>query len=384
MLTQGLDPGAEPAVPPLCDVELEQRRTRSGLAHLLPQLRSSLQPVIEAEGLLMVVTDTDGRVLWRSGQPGIRHMADGLGFVGGSAWSEPNVGTNAIGTCLVLGSPVHVQGAEHYVETHTRWGCSAAPLYDPWTERVLGVLDISGPAHAMRPAVLALVTTAARLAALEVKTEHTSALEGLRAHATPLLARVGGRSLVVDQHGHIAAVTGMSAPQRVPLPAEMTAGAQYLPALGAITAEALPGGWLLRLHDREQSDAPPTHLELDLRTDPAQLQIHGPTGSWTHALTPRHAEILLSLLVNERGRSAAELASDLFADPSRAVTVRAEMTRLRRTLTPVLRRQPYRIDENIHTRLVLPASPHAILPHSNAPIAATLRERPPPAGDRCY
>jgi hypothetical protein len=381
VLTQGLDPGARPAVPPLDDVELEQRRSRSALAPLLPQLRSSLEPVIEAEGLLMIVTDTDGRVLWRSGQPGIRHMADGLGFVGGSAWTEPNVGTNAIGTCLVLGSPVHVQGAEHYVETHTRWGCAAAPLYDPWTERVLGVLDISGPAHAMRPAVLALVTTAARLAALEVNTEHSSALEGLRAHAAPLLARVGGRSLVVDQHGHIAAA-GMPAPQRVPLPAEMTAGAQYLAALGTITAEALPGGWLLRLHDGDESDPPPTDLDLDLRTDPPQLQIHGPTGSWTHALTPRHAEILLSLIINEHGRSAAELAGDLFADPSRAVTVRAEMTRLRRTLTPVLRRQPYRINENIHTRLVLPPSPHSILPKSNAPIATTLRKHPQPHGDQ--
>jgi GAF domain len=375
MLTQGLDPGADPAVPPLGEPELERRRARSAVAPLLPQLRAALQPAIEAGGLLMVVTDTDGRVLWRSGQPGIRRMADELGFVGGSAWTEGNVGTNAIGTCLVLGSPVHVQGAEHYVETHTRWGCAAAPLHDPWTGHAVGVLDVSGPAPAMHPAVLALVKTAARLAALEARNEHSTALERLRAHAAPLVARAGGRSLVVDQYGHVAAASGMPAPQRVALPDGMTVGSQYLPAIGTATAEALPGGWLLRLPDGDDGDAPPTHLELDLTAAPPQLQVHGPAGSWTHTLTPRHAEIMLSLVVNGNGRSAAELAGDLFADSSRAITVRAEMARLRRVLGPVLGRQPYRIDEHICARLLLPPSRQAVLPGSSAPISAALREQ---------
>jgi hypothetical protein len=167
----------------------------------------------------------------------------------------------------------------------------------------------------------------------------------------------------------------MPAPERVALPAGMTVGSQYLPALGTATAEALPGGWLLRLHDGDDGDAPPTHLELDLAAAPPRLQVHGPAGSWTHALTPRHAEIMLSLVVNGHGRSAAELAGDLFADPSRAITVRAEMARLRRVLGPVLGRQPYRIDEHIRTRLLLPASRQAILPGSSAPVSAALRDQ---------
>ncbi len=32
-------------------------------------------------------------------------------------------------------TPVHIQGAEHFVESHTRWGCAAAPITDPWTGR---------------------------------------------------------------------------------------------------------------------------------------------------------------------------------------------------------------------------------------------------------
>ena len=94
----------------------------------------------------------------RSARSGVRRLADRLGFVRGSAWTEANVGTNAIGTALVLGEAVHIQGPEHYVESHTLWGCAAAPLLDPWTGATLGVVDVSGPARrALHPAELALV-----------------------------------------------------------------------------------------------------------------------------------------------------------------------------------------------------------------------------------
>ena len=78
-------------------------------------------------------------------QPRVRRLADRLGFVGGSAWTEANVGTNAIGTALVLGEAVQIHGAEHFVESHTIWGCAAAPLVDPWTGTTIGVVDVSGP-----------------------------------------------------------------------------------------------------------------------------------------------------------------------------------------------------------------------------------------------
>ena len=127
--TNGLGPDDNPAVPPLAEAELEGRRAVSPLADLLPHLRGALQPVVDA-GLLVVVTDTDGRVLWRTGEDKVTRQADRLGFVGGSAWTEYNVGTNAIGTSLVLGRPVLIRGSEHYVESHTVWSCAAAPLHD--------------------------------------------------------------------------------------------------------------------------------------------------------------------------------------------------------------------------------------------------------------
>ncbi len=360
----GLAPGAEPEVAPLSEVEVESRRTKSTLAPLLPSITASLDPVVD-DGLLLVVTDTDGRVLWRRGRTGVRRLADRLGFVPGSAWTEANVGTNAIGTCLVVGEPVHIRGPEHYVESHTRWSCAAAPVHDPWTGRVLGAIDVSGPARSVQRSVLALVGVSARLAEAEVRTEHARALDRLRAYAAPVVARVGGRALAVDPAGHIAAVTGFTAPERLVLPSDLSAESTWLPTLGAVTIEPLPGGWLVRLG--AEADAA-TDLVLDLRERPV-LRVRTPTHTWEHRPSPRHAEILLALITIREGRTAAQLAEDLFADPTRVVTVRAEVSRLRRTVGSVLEAQPYRIAPTIRATVLLPAEGTAIT-GSSAPVVS--------------
>ena len=337
---------------PLTESEVESRRSSSALVPLLSSMTGSLAPAME-DGLLVVVTDTDGRVLWRQGHRGVRRLADRLGFVPGSAWTETNVGTNAIGTCLVLGEPVHIQGPEHYVESHTRWSCAAAPVLDPWTGETLGAVDISGPAFAVRRSVLALVGVTARLAGAEVRTEHVTALERLRSYAAPVVARVGGRALAVDPTGHIAAVTGFTAPDRLILPADLSSESTWLPALGAVRVEPLPGGWLVRL---ESGAAAATELVLDLRGVRPEVRVTTPSHSWSHHPSPRHAEILLALVRSPEGRTATQLADDLFADPTRVVTVRAEVSRLRRTLGTLLEAQPYRLAASVRASVLLPGT----------------------------
>ncbi|MGZ8718822.1 MAG: GAF domain-containing protein [Aeromicrobium sp.] len=372
---RGLDPGGEPALDPLDDSDLIRAREQSGLHTLLPQLRSHLLPAAESAGQLMVVANTAGRVLWREGTSAILKHADGLGFVGGSAWTEGNVGTNAIGTCIVTGTPVHIHGAEHYAETHTPWTCAAAPLHDPLTGRLLGVVDLSGPAHTVHAGTLSLVNVAARLAELEIRSAHQERLTMLRAVAAPILARMGGKALVVAQDGAVAAVTGLAASEFIPLPSDMAAGPAWLPALGHVTAEPLRGGWLLRLHDDEitAGEHEGTSMVLDLSAPEPVLRVSGSSGSWTQSPSPRHVEILLSLLRHREGRSAAQLADDLFADSSRTVTVRAEMSRLRRTLGPLLQHQPYRIAAGVEPSLLLPADVANFMSASSAPIVTEVR-----------
>ena len=71
----GLAPGAEPEVAPLSEVEIESRRTSSALAPLIASVTSSLEPVVD-DGLLLVVTDTDGRVLWRRARSSLIRLGE--------------------------------------------------------------------------------------------------------------------------------------------------------------------------------------------------------------------------------------------------------------------------------------------------------------------
>ncbi|MCY7396079.1 MAG: GAF domain-containing protein [Nocardioides sp.] len=345
----GLAPGAEPQVAPLTDAQIEYRRTTSALAPLLPLLHSCLQPVVD-DGALVVLSDPEGRVLWRHGLPGVRRLADRLGFVGGSAWTEANVGTNAIGTCLVLDEPVHIAGPEHYVESHTRWSCAAAPVHDPWTDELLGAVDISGPARSVQRSMLAMVGMTARLAETEVRREHAAELERLRSYAAPVLARIPGRAVVLDPAGHLAAATGGLAPSRLVLPSTMSSASTWLPTLGAVVVEPLPGGWLVRVDATEAPGA--TSLVLDLSGPRPVLRVRTPSHTWSYDPSPRHTEILVVLLAHPEGRSAAQLAHDLFADPTRVVTVRAEMSRLRRSLGALLETQPYRVSASVAAQVV--------------------------------
>jgi GAF domain-containing protein len=369
----GLDPSRTPDVAPLDGAALERRRAESGLAPLLPLLRERLLPVARDAGQVLVVGDAGCRVLWREGGAEVRRRADRLGFVEGSSWDEDVVGTNAIGTSVVVRAALQVHAAEHYAEGHQPWTCAAAPLRDPVTGRVLGVVDLSGPASTVHPSTIALVDAVALLAGQELLRAHTRHVERLRTLAAPILARLTGPALVVGVDGCTAAATGLvAAPDRVALPEEVHPGAAWVPALGRCTVEPLPGGWLLRPQGPGDDDRP-AGLVLDLTGARPLVQVTGASGSWTAGLSLRHAEILLALTRHPAGRSAAALATDLFGDPTRTVTARAEVSRLRRTLGSVLLTQPYRVDEDVAVEVRLPTPVARLLPASTAPLVEALR-----------
>jgi hypothetical protein len=164
--------------------------------------------------------------------------------------------------------------------------------------------------------------------------------------AAPLLAGLAGPGLVVDGHGWVAAVARSAPRTRVTLPAVMDGSHLWLSELGECTVEPLPGGWLLR---PVAIDGAPerTRVTLDLRVGRVpEVTVDGAAGQWRLALTPRHAQIL-QLLADGAGHTAAQLATALFGDASRVVTVRAEISRLRRTMSGLIAAQPYRFADGV-------------------------------------
>jgi hypothetical protein len=102
----------------------------------------------------------------------------------------------------------------------------------------------------------------------------------------------------------------------------------------------------------------------------------------------RHSELLVLLLVHPEGRTGDQLGFDLYADDLNPVTVRAELSRLRRILGPeLLDSRPYRLRAEVDadfltvTRLLerglvaeaLDAYAGPLLPSSDAPGVARLR-----------
>ncbi|MGV9746479.1 GAF domain-containing protein [Rhodococcus zopfii] len=337
----GLDPSGVNARTPYPIEEIELRRRRSPLSTVIGDLTQIVAPVADASQLLLVVTDADGVILWRNGSARIRARADTLGFREGSVWTESAVGTNAIGTALAEATPVQLFSGEHFEQTQHPWYCTAAPVHDPISGEMLGIVDVSGPALTLHPAISALVDTAVRLAESQLWRRHEQRLDHLRTSAAPLLASVRGPLLLVDDHGWVAHSSGVATTGRVAAP--RSDRAITVPGLGLCLPEQLPHGWLIRPAERT------SRISMTLRlSSPPAVEVIGANSSWHSPVTVRHAEILL--LLQRRGRegmTVADLGHALFGDADHAVAVRAEVSRLRRALGAVVDSRPYRLAESL-------------------------------------
>ncbi|MFE5241704.1 MULTISPECIES: helix-turn-helix domain-containing protein [unclassified Streptomyces] len=373
VLRSGIDPEQSPETRLLEADEIEHRRSSTALGEVMPLLRQGLASIADAAQQIMVVTDPEGRVLWRQGHSAVLRRARNICLEEGANWAESATGTNAIGTALAVRTPVQVHSAEHFIRALHGWTCAAAPLRDPRDGRLMGIVDISGPASTFHPATLALVGSVTALAESELRNRHLVSIDRLRSVAAPILCRMPGRALVVDTHGWPAAVSGMPPMDRLPLPKSLRAGTVWLASLGMCRVEPLPGGWLIQVTEGA-GEGPPRRVVLDLsRERGLAVHVAGPVGTWTHRLSPRHAELLYALALHRDGRTAAELAEDIFGDATRTVTVRAEISRIRRHLAEVLAHRPYRFGEGVEVEVVHPDVPADLLPRSNAPVVLRAR-----------
>ena len=370
MLARGVNP--DTCIPPVVEASgLDVLRQASGLTAVLDEVSRGLESLVAEGDNILVLADARGRVLWRSGSAAVMGKADRLGFVEGANWGEGAVGTNAIGTALVSNRAVQVFSAEHFLRSHHGWTCAGAPIRDPRTGQVIGVVDVSGPAATVHPTTVVLIDAVARLAESHLREQHDRTLNRLRMVAAPILARIGRPALAVDAEGWVAAVDQMPLHNRILLPDELAPGRVWIPTLGRCEVELLPGGWLVRLSEADDS-GPATRVTLDLRGTPA-LEIAGQFGGWRHDISLRHAEILLILARHRDGRSAPELAEDLYGDRSRVVTVRAELSRMRKQLAGLILGKPYRFGDDAVIDVRYPADRSTLLAASTAPAIRALR-----------
>ncbi len=312
---------------------LEAYRTGHPLAGALDLIRTLLLPgTPEDSGVVVAVGDHAGRLLWVEGDLGQRMLSGEMGFVEGANWSESVVGTSAPGTALALGESVQVHQAEHYNRLVQPWSCTAAPVFDPETRRILGVIDVTGGSEAVTPQARMLVDATARAVESQL-----------------MIARLMARA---------------EEPRK-------TASASRRPARESLKRATLQV----------------------LGRDRARLEVIGADVESTVELSARHAEILLMLATHRHGLSAGRLAELVYGEGASPDTLRPEMVRLRKALERVSpdlvpQSRPYRLGVGLETdaqnvlslldrgahRVALSAYRGPVLPDSDAPGVVELRE----------
>ena len=189
---------------------------------------------------IMLLTNPDGVVLDAVGDRQTLEQGESIHLTPGGDWREDTVGTNGIGTALATGRPAQVHAAEHFCEGIKAWTCAAAPVFEPGTGAMLGVIDISGPPSTYQRNNLTLAVSAARqiemALAERVSEERMRLLELCLARITE--ADVAGM-IAIDRSGRLVHRTG-----RVP---SLVALGQRVPGLddgSAVEAwaERLPEG----------------------------------------------------------------------------------------------------------------------------------------------
>ncbi|MBO0767395.1 MAG: GAF domain-containing protein [Solirubrobacterales bacterium] len=333
-LDAGVAADAEAAPLALSGDRLQRAREQSPLASAVEAVMDTLGDM--AAGHVVGISDADARLLWVLGEPSMVDAAKAMGFEAGADWSESATGTNAVGTAAAVDHSVQVFSAEHFVEAAHDWTCSAAPIHDPETGQLIGVVDLTSPLQIAHPYTLSLANLAAKSAEVELHMQNVDRFERLRHRWVEEISRKSAPSALLDRAGNVIA----------------TRGVQWLPrrtVLGGLDDLILPDGRHAQVEPLDDDgailwiataaqDQPPLHLDM-LGTSPHAWFDGVPSERRLRAL-----EILTLLALNPGGLTAEQLALGLYGERGRTVTVRAQVHRLRMQIgEQAITTQPYRL-----------------------------------------
>jgi len=190
----------------------------------------------------VALTDAEARLLVRRDSSSwFGRVADRMHFAQGFGYAEGSVGTNGVGTVLEFGESVHIVGAEHFVESLQPYACAGAPVRDPYSGRIEGVLDVSCLSEHSSPILHSLVRWAAARIEHHLLTDRDEQQQALfdaysrvDARGRRAVLAVGQRTVILNasmrtlldpgdlaalqDHARFALLRGMRVDDRVDLP----------------------------------------------------------------------------------------------------------------------------------------------------------------------
>ena len=365
-----------PEVAPLTEAEVERRRSaeraRAGWCPGSGALAGS--PWSTPASWWWSAT-TRGACCGGAARPGSSGWPTHSGSCAGSAWTEGNVGTNAIGTGLVLGGAGAdpgrgaLRGVPHPV------GLRGRPRHGPVDRPQPGRGRRQRPSREPAPG-RARAGRDGRPARVDRDPGGAAGPARAAPRRTPPPSWPGSpaRRWSCDRDGHLAAATGLRAPERVALPDGLVDGEAWLPRLGDGAAwSRCPTAGCCAWRTPRSPNRRRLVLDLGPRARGAGRPARPGTGS-------------------SGSRPGTPRSSWRWCRPARRgvppPTWRPTCSRRRDAWSPCGPRcrgcagcsvaccctQPYRVAPHLESAIRLPADPRTLLPGSSAPVVVRLRE----------
>lgn len=105
--------------------------------------QEELKRIAQQSSMVVAVGDVGSTIIWSASSGQMQMAAERVHFVEGGQWREELVGTNALALTLKTQQSSCVFSNEHFMSSVQDWVCYAAPIIDPNSKQILGVLDLS-------------------------------------------------------------------------------------------------------------------------------------------------------------------------------------------------------------------------------------------------
>ena len=116
----------------------------SRLVHAAQPVMDRIELELSDARMTAILTDAQAFVLdRRAGEPSLNSYLDSVLLAPGFTYAEKFIGTNGIGTALEERRPFHVFGHEHFVESLQTLSCAGAPIRDPLSGKLVGIIDVT-------------------------------------------------------------------------------------------------------------------------------------------------------------------------------------------------------------------------------------------------
>ncbi len=176
---------------------------RKDLIKTAKSIMSNLYDFVRGSGFILMLSDEKGYLIDVFGDFKTMERATRVNLLPGYRWGEKESGTNGIGTALALREPIQVSGGEHYCKKLHTWTCSAAPIFNENT-RVIGSLQMSGPANKAHPHTLGLVVAAVKAIGAKISVEKRNLeLSVMNNRLKNVLQSMSEAAMIIDKNGTV-------------------------------------------------------------------------------------------------------------------------------------------------------------------------------------